>query len=39
MTRHEKIGALILAVWCIFWLLFFGYLIAVMPDYGTGVLH
>jgi hypothetical protein len=39
MTRHEKIGAIILLAWVIFWLCFFGYLIAVMPDYGTGVLH
>lgn len=39
MTRDEKIGALILLAWCVFWLLYFGWLIFEMPDYGTGVLH
>lgn len=39
MSKVEKIGAAILLAWCVFWLAFFGYLIFVMPDYGTGVLN
>jgi hypothetical protein len=27
MTREEKIGAILLLVWCAFWLIFFGHLL------------
>lgn len=33
----EKIGLSILAAFCLFWLIYFSYLIAVMPNYGTSV--
>ena len=39
MTKAEKIGAVILLVWCVLWLLVFGYLVFVMPEYGVGVLN
>ncbi len=38
MTKAEKVGAIILGLWCIFFVAYFGYLIFVMPSYGTGVL-
>jgi hypothetical protein len=36
MTTSEKIGAVILLVWCVLWLLFFGYFMFIMPEYGVG---
>ena len=35
MKIAEKVGAVILLLWCIGWLLF----IFLMPGYGTGVLR
>jgi hypothetical protein len=35
MTKAEKVGAIILVLWCIGWLAF----IFLMPAYGTGVLN
>jgi hypothetical protein len=39
MSKGQKIMLCILAIWCILWACLFGYLVFVMPDYGTGVLH
>ena len=39
MTKAEKVGAVILAFWCIFFVAYFGYMIFVMLDYGTRMLH
>lgn len=35
--KIERIGLCILAGFCLFWLVFFSYLIAAMPDYATSV--
>ncbi len=35
MSKAEKVGAIILLLWCLLWGVFFGYLIFVMPDYGV----
>lgn len=37
MSKIDKVGFAVLALFCAAWLLFFGYLIFVMPDYGTNV--
>ena len=37
MSTSEKIGAVLLLAFCVMWGSAFGYLVCVMPDYGTGV--
>jgi hypothetical protein len=37
VSKIEKLGVIALALFCVLWALFFGYLIFVMPDYGTNM--